>query len=58
MATTFFGSLAANALKKSISFHALINYVYSALIDAKRNFEQNIPFKWFVALVWFTWKSI
>ena len=52
MATTFFGSL-ANALKK-ISFHALGYYVYSALIDVKGNFEQNIPFKWFVSLVCFT----
>ena len=56
MATTFFGSL-ANALK-NISFHALGYYVYSALIDVKGNFEQNIPFKWFVSLVCFTWKSI
>ena len=56
MATTFFGSL-ANALE-NISFHALGNYVYFALIDVKRNFERNIPFKWFVTLVWFTWKSI
>ena len=45
-------------LKKLFHFHALGNYVYSALIDEKRNFEQNIPFKWFVTLVCFTWKSI
>ena len=52
MATTFFGSL-ANALK-NISFHALGNHVYSALIDVKRNFERNIPFKWLVTLVCLT----
>ena len=56
IATTF---LAPSPIpQKNISFHALGNYVYSALIDVKRNFEQNIPFKWFVTLVCFTWKSI
>ena len=48
----------SQCLKKIFHFHALGNYVYSALIDEKRNFEQNIPFKWFVTLVCFTWKSI
>ena len=48
----------SQCLKKLFHFHALGNYVYSALIDEKRNFEQNIPFKWFVTLVCFTWKSI